>query len=741
MSNINGTSPLDFEVLIDKTQNIDELTTNAGTTNVLGLLEVNGVPVSVGGGGPFLPLSGSPPNMTGDLNLGTHNLVSVGSLNGISISDLFLRTGAVAMTGDLNMNVHEIKGLVAIRPNDSNVNIGNTTTLALGGIANIVIGDFSQTTSNFAVCIGAQNIARSNAIAIGYQTVAGTNATVVGYRSSNGINTDTLIFGHDNVSSGGANADIFGVNRTNNQANTLLLGNGSYVNIRANNTCDLGTAAIPFQSAYFNGSLNGPTNTRTIDNIVSTASTGVSGDVVIFLAGKVVQDSGVLLSSLATTASLSTYVQGPASAVTTNLAAYNGTTGKLIQDSAISTADVFLRTGAVIMTGNFNANSNNLINVNNILTSGTTINFGNTNTVPINSSVCVGSNNNITGTGGGLSIVYGANNNLGATPNGQSIVFGNGNTDGNGAGGTFIYGFGNSNGTGQRNILIGRNNVVPNGVDEAHVFGFAGTNSTSHSVLFNNASVNIRGNGTNICDLGVSGTGQFNSLYANFMRSTGAISIGDISATSVTLARAAINTNVGGPLVINGSIDSANIITIGNTNAPSITLGRLGIITNVNSDLICNVNSIFATTINIGTWYCSTTYNPTFTAGVNRLTPPTTVTTGTLVNVGYSAGILTYVGTRTRTFRINFNITITSGASGSNMTFFISKNGSTTIGTQSQIRQQIFVQDAGTQMSLYISDLVTLAQNDTIQLAGACAISTVGVAYNFVSCQISNLSN
>jgi len=41
----------------------------------------------------------------------------------------------------------------------------------------------------------------------------------------------------------------------------------------------------------------------------------------------------------------------------------------------------------------------------------------------------------------------------------------------NAAGGSFIYGFGNTNGTGARNIMLGRNLTVPNGVNEAFIHG------------------------------------------------------------------------------------------------------------------------------------------------------------------------------------------------------------------------------------------------------------------------------
>jgi hypothetical protein len=137
----------------------------------------------------------------------------------IDTQDVFLRTGAVPATGNFDMDNNELQDVKAIRPHDTNINFGNTTSLALGGIGNIVLGDFTTATANNGICIGLQNIARGNSVAIGKETVAGTSATVVGYRSTSGSQTDSVVLGHDNISSG-TSADILGVNRTNSQGNT-----------------------------------------------------------------------------------------------------------------------------------------------------------------------------------------------------------------------------------------------------------------------------------------------------------------------------------------------------------------------------------------------------------------------------------------------------------------------------------------------------------------------------------------
>ena len=146
----------------------------------------------------------------------------------------------------------------------NNVNIGNATTLGFAAQDNVLIGlqsSVNATTAGnvvigtlassiaggYSTILGQQSIARGNAVAIGKEAVAGFGAVTVGYRSSSGVRVDSIILGRDNVSNAHS-GDILGVNRTNSTTNSLLLGNGSYVNIRANSTCDLGTATIPFQN-------------------------------------------------------------------------------------------------------------------------------------------------------------------------------------------------------------------------------------------------------------------------------------------------------------------------------------------------------------------------------------------------------------------------------------------------------------------------------------------------------------
>jgi hypothetical protein len=71
---------------------------------------------------------------------------------------------------------------------------------------------------------------------------------------------------------------------TNSTSNSLLIGNGSFVNIRANAACDLGTTAIPFNGAYLNALRlkQGATGAVLVAGAVTVATTAVStGDTVL----------------------------------------------------------------------------------------------------------------------------------------------------------------------------------------------------------------------------------------------------------------------------------------------------------------------------------------------------------------------------------------------------------------------------------------------------------------------------
>jgi len=303
----------------------DIATTSSPTFNNLTLTSLNTIPIS----NYIITPS------TSDLDMNSHSISNVVNLNGTAVSN-YIVTPA---TQDLNMNSHEINHLAAIRPLDTNLNIGNSTSLSVGGVGQIVVGDFGSSSASNCVCIGLQNVAAGNSVAIGKETAAGTRATVVGYRSTTNTQTDSVVLGHDNHSNS-TSADILGINLTNSTANSLLIGNTSYVNIRAaNTTTDLGTSLVPFQNIYSNASLIGTTNSRTVDSVVSGPGSATSGHLVSFngTSGVVVQDSGIISANVITDSG---------NLVSSNLVSASGS--KTITDSGIVAANVITDSGNLV---------------------------------------------------------------------------------------------------------------------------------------------------------------------------------------------------------------------------------------------------------------------------------------------------------------------------------------------------------------------------------------------------------
>lgn len=75
-----------------------------------------------------------------------------------------------------------------------------------------------------------------------------------------------------------------GVNRTNNQANSLLLAM-DHTNI-TNSTCDLGTSAVPFQSVTLLAL------SCELNDIISNIGAGVADNIAAFSSSKVIKHSG-----------------------------------------------------------------------------------------------------------------------------------------------------------------------------------------------------------------------------------------------------------------------------------------------------------------------------------------------------------------------------------------------------------------------------------------------------------------
>lgn len=464
-------------------------TTSSPTFNNLTLTSLNGVSIS-----DYIITPS-----TSDLNMNSHSISNLTNLNGTAVSNYIITPS----TQDLNMNSHEINHLAAIRPVDTNVNIGNSTSLPLGGIGNIVIGDFTTATSNNCVCIGLQNVASGSSVAIGKETVSGTGSTVVGFRSSSFGQIDSVVVGRNSVSSG-TSADVFGVGRTNSITNSLLLGNGSYTNIRANSTCDLGTSSVPFQNIYSNSSLIGPTYSRSVDNVVSNAGGSTGSNICTFsgTTGKVIQDSGISSASLIGGPFLPLAggtMSGPVNMGNNdingifnvnfpgdiNIYKYSGAPGNILIGRAGTTGSHAV-TSILI-----NATSSEVNGPNQIVIGSQ--NSANTAQYPI--AIGSGINSN-----GFASVTIGGGDNGIVNPQAYSVAIGSEMVLSSGANG----------------ICIGKQAGITGGVNNAISIGSDAINNTASSCLLGDSSIgNIRPNNTRTCDLGVTGTNMFKNIYAS----------------------------------------------------------------------------------------------------------------------------------------------------------------------------------------------------------------------------------
>jgi hypothetical protein len=184
-----------------------------------------------------------------------------------------------------------------------------------------------------------------------------------------------------------------------------LGGGGTYLPLAGGNMA--GAIDMKAHDVLHVANLSGATYTRTADNILSCATAGVSGDVLTFTgSAKVAQDSGVLLSSLATTASLSAYlplaggnmagaidmkandvlhvanlsgatntrtadniVSNAGASVDTRIATFSGVSGKVIQDSGHALSE-YLQLAGGTMSGDLNMGSHNLASVASVDSSG-----------------------------------------------------------------------------------------------------------------------------------------------------------------------------------------------------------------------------------------------------------------------------------------------------------------------------------------------------------------------------------
>ncbi|HRP36812.1 MAG TPA: hypothetical protein PLS50_03305 [Candidatus Dojkabacteria bacterium] len=384
-------------------------------------------------------------------------------------------------------------------------------------------------------------------------------------------------------------------NNLNGTNNSIVIGDNNLANIRPKAAfCDIGSAGAPFQTIHLSGNVRGVTYNRAADDIISCSTSQTTDNLCSFSSlQKVIKDTGIsastgpwlslaggtmsgditmgthnitnvgTLSGATNSRTVDNIVSNTGTGALNNIVSF--TSDKVIKDSGITAASItggpFLPLAGGTMSGNIAMGANDITSVGKITTNTTTINVGKTNTTAGTNDIVYGASNTFGGVSGGSSTVCGNGNNLSGSTNGQSMIYGNGNNDSNTSGGCFIFGFGNTNGTGARNILIGRNNTVPNGVNDAFVMGFNNTNSTSNSLLVGNVN-SIRPAVT--CDLGTSAS-KFRDVYASnnligAVKTSAVDSIVTGPATATGDNLCSYNSTTG-KIIKDSGISSTNVVT------------------------------------------------------------------------------------------------------------------------------------------------------------------------------------
>ncbi len=112
--------------------------------------------------------------------------------------------------------------------------------------------------------------------------------------------------------------------------------NTGHVRPRDTDTFDLGSSTKRYKNAYVSGNLEGDTNGRDVDDIVSCTSSVTDGDVCIFsgVSGKVITDSSIVAADLVTNAGTGAVGNVPIFSA-----------DKIIEDSSIASADLVTNAG------------------------------------------------------------------------------------------------------------------------------------------------------------------------------------------------------------------------------------------------------------------------------------------------------------------------------------------------------------------------------------------------------------
>ncbi len=578
--------------------------------------------------------------------------------------DNYLPLAGGTMTGNIAMSNNDITNIASLSGSvkTSNVNqlVTNTTTAVVGHVAT-----FSDTSGNIITDSGA-SLGEYLPLAGGTMTgdVDFGNHSISGVTNIGGSvktsNVNQLVT--NATTSVAGNVAVF-LNTTGNVLTDSGKSLSEYLPLAGgtmSGNISMGTHDITSIT-----SIIGAVKTSNVNQLVTNPGTSTAGHVAVFsdTSGNVITDSSASLSqylplaggtmsgnlSMGThaitaitniagavkTSSVDQIVTNPGTSTAGNVAVFSDTSGNIITDSSASLSQYLPLAGGT-MTGDLNMNGHvittnangDILIGNGATTSGTDgIAIGKTATVGGTDSIAIGRGASTNSTSS-IAIGQGATSN--GAPNtvigtGASVLGGNNSTvigsgasatsdntvlvgrDSTGNNGSVVLGVLCT--TGNDGIAIG--NVCTSGAGSAYVFGNNATNSAPNSLFISNgAMLNIRSDAT--CALGTP-TEPFNKLYLNSdvvgtsamsVDSSGALTVGSASATSVVMGHSSAATTVNGSATV---IDSAGAVTIGPTNATSTTVGRVaapttvtGSTTAVDSAGAVNVAPTSATSLTLG---------------------------------------------------------------------------------------------------------------------------------------------
>jgi len=162
---------------------------------------------------------------------------------------------------------------------------------------------------------------------------------------------------------------------------------------------------------------------------------------------------------------------------------------------------------------------------------------------------------------------------------------------------------------------------------------------------------------------------------------------------------------------------------------------------NMGSNNISNVNNISQSTPSAICIYTTASSSISFTANTPKVVSlgsfSQTINPNSDLSYNSSTGQCTYTGSATRYFRVIIGYSITALAVASTHTNYVSYNGSTSISGLRSVKTFLLLGPTDTSPYM-ISDIIQLANNDTIQL-GAQSSTTSSVTYSNINYSIDAL--